>query len=300
MKTVLVAEDEPSLRRVYEKELTAEGYDVVTASDAKEAIDKATTTTCDLIVMDIRMPGMDGIEASESHSRAEQRTSDHHQLGLQLVHRELHELAGRSVRDQVIGSLRAQGQGARSPRAAGSEAAGGGRLMRDPKILTMILAGGIGERLYPLTANRSKPAVPFGGNFRIIDFTLMNCVLSGLKNVHVLTQYHSLSLGKHKTDRWELSEPGARRVHRASPALACGRRRASITAPPTRSIATSTSSIDTAPMSFSSSPATTSTGPTTPGLSTRILPTTPTSRSSRTGSDRTVRAPSVSSRVRTA
>lgn len=74
--------------------------------------------------------------------------------------------------------------------------------MRDIKILTMILAGGVGERLYPLTANRSKPAVPFGGSFRIIDFTIMNCVLSGLRKIHLCTQYHSLSLGRHKNTRW--------------------------------------------------------------------------------------------------
>ncbi len=74
--------------------------------------------------------------------------------------------------------------------------------MRSINILPMILAGGIGERLYPLTSNRCKPAVPFGGNFRIIDFTLMNCVLSGLRNVHVLTQYHTQSLNQHQSERW--------------------------------------------------------------------------------------------------
>ncbi|MEM7232435.1 MAG: sugar phosphate nucleotidyltransferase [Planctomycetota bacterium] len=74
--------------------------------------------------------------------------------------------------------------------------------MRPVKVLTMILAGGVGERLYPLTAQRSKPAVPFGGNFRIIDFTIMNCVLSGLRNIHLLTQYHSLSLAAHRSERW--------------------------------------------------------------------------------------------------
>jgi glucose-1-phosphate adenylyltransferase len=66
----------------------------------------------------------------------------------------------------------------------------------------MILAGGVGERLYPLTSNRSKPAVPFGGNFRIIDFTLMNCVSSDLRRIHVLTQYHSQSLNAHRVERW--------------------------------------------------------------------------------------------------
>jgi glucose-1-phosphate adenylyltransferase len=66
----------------------------------------------------------------------------------------------------------------------------------------MILAGGIGERLYPLTSNRAKPVVPFGGSFRILDFTLMNCVCSGFRRVHVLTQYHSQSLSRHLAGRW--------------------------------------------------------------------------------------------------
>lgn len=66
----------------------------------------------------------------------------------------------------------------------------------------MILAGGIGERLYPLTANRSKPAVPFGGSFRIIDFTLLNCISSGYRRIHLLTQYHAHSLNRHCAERW--------------------------------------------------------------------------------------------------
>lgn len=74
--------------------------------------------------------------------------------------------------------------------------------MRQLNVLTMLLAGGIGERLFPLTSNRCKPAVPFGGNFRIIDFTLMNCVLSDLRRIHVLSQYHSQSIDRHKMSRW--------------------------------------------------------------------------------------------------
>ena len=74
--------------------------------------------------------------------------------------------------------------------------------MRSWKVLTMLLAGGVGERLFPLTSNRCKPAVPFGGNFRIIDFTLMNCLLSGLRQVYVLGQYHVQSLHSHQRSRW--------------------------------------------------------------------------------------------------
>jgi glucose-1-phosphate adenylyltransferase len=71
------------------------------------------------------------------------------------------------------------------------------------KVLTMVLAGGKGERLFPLTAHRSKPSVPFGGNYKIIDFTLMNCVMSGIRSMYVLTQYHSQSLNSHIRERWD-------------------------------------------------------------------------------------------------
>jgi len=70
--------------------------------------------------------------------------------------------------------------------------------------LTLILAGGQGERLYPLTKDRSKPAVPFGGAFRIIDFTLSNCINSGLRQIYVLTQYKSYSLDKHLQRGWNV------------------------------------------------------------------------------------------------
>ncbi len=76
------------------------------------------------------------------------------------------------------------------------------KLLRET--LTIILAGGQGERLYPLTKSRSKPAVPFGGHYRIIDFTLSNCVNSGLMRIFVLTQYRSLSLDRHLKWGWNI------------------------------------------------------------------------------------------------
>lgn len=72
------------------------------------------------------------------------------------------------------------------------------------EVLTFILAGGRGERLDPLTRDRTKPAVPFGGIYRIIDFTLSNCVNSGLRRVYVLTQYKSFSLQKHLLAGWNI------------------------------------------------------------------------------------------------
>ena len=70
------------------------------------------------------------------------------------------------------------------------------------RTLTLILAGGQGERLMPLTAERAKPAVTFGGMYRIIDFTLSNCINSGLRHVYVLTQYRSRSLEDHLRLGW--------------------------------------------------------------------------------------------------
>ena len=71
-------------------------------------------------------------------------------------------------------------------------------------VLTFILAGGRGERLDPLTRDRAKPAVPFGGIYRIIDYTLSNCVNSGLRRIYILTQYKSFSLQKHLLAGWNV------------------------------------------------------------------------------------------------
>lgn len=77
--------------------------------------------------------------------------------------------------------------------------------MRDA--LTIILSGGKGTRLFPLTLNRTKPAVPFGGHYRIIDITLSNCLNSGLRRIALLTQYKSLSLERHLRQAWSIFHP---------------------------------------------------------------------------------------------
>src|SRR6476646_1015357 len=80
-------------------------------------------------------------------------------------------------------------------------------LLQFPAMLnmfTMLLAGGKGERLQPLTEHRAKPAVPFGGKYRIIDFTLSNCLNSGLTQVAILTQYKSHSLDRHIRTGWNI------------------------------------------------------------------------------------------------
>ena len=71
-------------------------------------------------------------------------------------------------------------------------------------LTTFIMAGGRGERLHPLTRDRAKPAVPFGGVYRIIDFTLSNCINSGIHRIHILTQYKSISLDRHLKQGWNL------------------------------------------------------------------------------------------------
>jgi glucose-1-phosphate adenylyltransferase len=78
------------------------------------------------------------------------------------------------------------------------------RVSTDPHVLAMVLAGGEGKRLMPLTADRAKPAVPFGGSYRLVDFVLSNLINAGLRRVCVLTQYKSHSLDRHITQTWRM------------------------------------------------------------------------------------------------
>ncbi len=75
------------------------------------------------------------------------------------------------------------------------------------KTVTIVLAGNTGKALQPLTADRAKAAVPFGGKYRVIDFTLTNCLHSGVRRILVLTQYKSHSLQKHIRDGWSVFNP---------------------------------------------------------------------------------------------
>jgi glucose-1-phosphate adenylyltransferase len=77
--------------------------------------------------------------------------------------------------------------------------------MNGHRVLGIVLAGGAGKRLAPLTADRAKPAVPFGGLYRLVDFALSNLVNSGIRRIAVLTQYKSHSLDRHITTTWRLS-----------------------------------------------------------------------------------------------
>src|ERR687894_2128946 len=75
-----------------------------------------------------------------------------------------------------------------------------------PRVLGIVLAGGEGKRLSPLTADRAKPAVPFGGQYRLIDFVLSNLVNAEVRQIAVLTQYKSHSLDRHITTTWRMSQ----------------------------------------------------------------------------------------------
>nr|WP_244979548.1 glucose-1-phosphate adenylyltransferase [Corynebacterium freneyi] len=80
-----------------------------------------------------------------------------------------------------------------------------GGVRSQPNVLSIVLAGGEGKRLFPLTADRAKPAVPFGGSYRLIDFVLSNLVNAGYVKICVLTQYKSHSLDRHISQAWQLS-----------------------------------------------------------------------------------------------
>ncbi|HXB67979.1 MAG TPA: glucose-1-phosphate adenylyltransferase [Candidatus Acidoferrales bacterium] len=74
-------------------------------------------------------------------------------------------------------------------------------------VLAILLAGGAGERLFPLTRDTAKPGVPFGGAYRIIDFTLSNCINSDVRRILILTQYKALELTRHIRDGWNILSP---------------------------------------------------------------------------------------------
>src|SRR5580692_10326443 len=74
-------------------------------------------------------------------------------------------------------------------------------------VLAILLAGGLGERLYPLTRDTAKPGVPFGGVYRIIDFTLSNCINSHVRKILILTQFKSLELNRHIRHGWNILSP---------------------------------------------------------------------------------------------
>ena len=110
------------------------------------------------------------------------------------------------------------------------------------RAVALVLAGGRGSRLKQLTDRRAKPAVYFGGKFRIIDFALSNCLNSGIRRIGVITQYKSHSLMRHLQRGWGFLTRRDQRVRRPAAGAAAHRRGiAGTAAPPTRSTRTSTS-----------------------------------------------------------
>src|SRR6202007_2783781 len=89
------------------------------------------------------------------------------------------------------------------------------------RALALILGGGAGQRLYPLTKRRAKPAVPLGGKYRLIDIPVSNCINSGLNRIYVLTQFNSVSLHRHirRTYAFDVFSGGFVEILAAQPTL---------------------------------------------------------------------------------
>src|SRR5436190_7802915 len=77
--------------------------------------------------------------------------------------------------------------------------------MKSESVISMVLGGGAGSRLYPLTASRSKPAVPIAGKYRLVDIPISNCINSGINRMFVLTQFNSASLNRHIKNTYHFS-----------------------------------------------------------------------------------------------
>ena len=107
-----------------------------------------------------------------------------------------------SGRSRAASPSRRRGRNQCSRRGGLERRARAREAMAEPKIVAMVLAGGEGTRLLPLTAERSKPAVPFGGSYRIVDFVLSNLVNSGIHAIYMLVQYKSQSLIEHVRNGW--------------------------------------------------------------------------------------------------
>jgi glucose-1-phosphate adenylyltransferase len=87
------------------------------------------------------------------------------------------------------------------------------------RVLTILLAGGVGERMFPLTRDQAKPMMPFGGIYRLIDITLSNCLNSGLNKIYILTQYKALSLYRHLREAWNILSPELNQFIEAIPPM---------------------------------------------------------------------------------
>ena len=199
MKKILVVEDEEGLRLLYEEELTAEGYDVLTARNGKEAIQQLEQGKPDLIVLDIVMPVMDGMETLGRIVGKERKIP----IILNTSYPGYREDFMSWAADAYVT------KSSRSDRAERKDSGAFGEEGQRPikKVFAMVLAGGRGERLYPLTRDRAKPAVPFGAIYRIIDFTLSNCINSDIRRIYALTQYKSTSLHRHIQLGWNILSP---------------------------------------------------------------------------------------------
>ena len=197
MKTILVVDDDEAIRTLLQEELKDEGYQVLIAANARDALKKVEEEALDLVILDIRMPGMDGLEALPRILGLKE--------GLPVILNTAYTQYQESFMSWAADAYVVKSSDLTELKAKVKELI---KMMDGLKELTtIIMAGGKGERLFPLTRDKAKPAITFGSLYRIIDFTLSNCLNCGIRRIYVLTQYGSFSLDQHLRAAWDIMHP---------------------------------------------------------------------------------------------
>ncbi|MBT3221329.1 MAG: glucose-1-phosphate adenylyltransferase [Proteobacteria bacterium] len=204
--SVLVVDDERDMCELLCLYLEQLGYDVCAVDNGQAAIDKFAERSFELAIVDLRMEGIDGLEVLQTLQATDPQTSVVIMTGHGSVETAV-QVMKEGAYDYILKPFRMERMAVVVARAVERCL-----LLRTESkqhitealrsTIAVVLAGGRGSRLSYFTEQRAKPAMPFGGVFRVIDFPLSNCINSGIRRVGVLTQYESHDLIQHLQRGW--------------------------------------------------------------------------------------------------